>query len=49
MSDNRFPPALSLRQQMLDWNDLSLAFQLAALPYWKEHGDLANRVYCLGA
>lgn len=45
----RYPFIESLRQQMLDWNDLSLDFQLAALPHWREQGDLANRVYCLGA
>lgn len=49
MPDNRFPSIETLRQQMLDWNDLSLDFQLAAILHWKEQGDLANRVYCLGA
>ena len=49
MPNNRFPPIQSLRMQMLDWNDLSLDFQLAALPHWKEQGDLANRIFCLGA
>ena len=46
---NHYPNILTLRQQMLDWNDLSLDFQLAAIPLWREQGDLANRIYCLGA
>ena len=46
---NRFPSIPTLRQQMLDWNGLSLDFQLAALPLWRELGDYANRCYCLGA
>lgn len=45
----RFPPILTLRQQMLDWNDLNLDFHFAAIELWREQGDLANRVYCLGA
>lgn len=46
---NRFAAIDTLRQQMLDWNDLSLDFQVAALPHWREQGYLANRIYCLGA
>ena len=39
----------SLFQQRLDWNDLNLDFQLAALPIWAKSGDDANRCFCQGA
>lgn len=39
----------TLRGQMADWNDLSLAHQEAALEIWRNHGHAAACVYCLGA
>lgn len=39
----------SLRRQMLDWNDLSLAYQNAADDIWAEYGLDAVRVFCAGA
>jgi hypothetical protein len=39
----------TLRSQMLDWNDLSLAMQEAADDIWAEYGIDAVRVFCMGA
>ena len=39
----------SLRKQMLDWNDLSLAMMMAADDTWAAFGIDAVRVFCMGS
>lgn len=46
---NRYPFLQTLFQQSLDWNDLNLDFQLAALKTWNKAGADANRCFCQGA
>lgn len=46
---NRIPYLQTLFQQSLDWNDLHLNFQLAALDIWAKAGADANRCFCQGA
>ena len=43
------PTFATLRLQMADWNDLSLAHQEAALVIWLTHGYAAACVFSLGA
>jgi hypothetical protein len=38
-----------LRNQFLDWNDLSLAMQLAVDDVWAQYGIDAMRCFCAGA
>ena len=38
-----------LRNQILDWNDLSLDMQLAVDDIWKAYGIDAMRCFCAGA
>jgi hypothetical protein len=39
----------TLRQQMLDWHDLSLSYQMAVDDTWAEHGLDAARLFLMGA
>ena len=49
MSVYSLTPMETLREQMLDWNDLSLAMMIAADDIWAGFGIDAVRVFCMGA
>ena len=38
-----------LRNQILDWDDLSLNMQMAVFDVWTRYGIDAMRCYCAGA
>jgi len=38
-----------LRNQILDWDDLSLDMQMAVFDVWTRHGIDAMRCFCAGA
>lgn len=46
---NRYPPIHYPLRDTLDWHELSLDFQLAALDVWFEFGRDAVRVFSQGA